>query len=623
MNIKSLFGENASYVAAFLVLIGIASATPSIVSTFTSPTVSVESVNAAAAINSVFSSKKGPVNFPAGYTCTPNPVPVNGVAAKTTGKSRLALTYDSNKKEALLTATFNVTIDGGKTGVYISQYPWFNLRDSNGGYASMYGKISADSKVETKTSIYGETFYWVPANRQAKFTAIGTANPTQLFAGTYSAMIGGLVGYPVTDYSQPGYMINLSSDQTNSVTIVGEVTPYITNISPYQANVGDKVTITGQRLGGSLIYADGVALSTQGGGITGSIDGTSMTFIVPSGLSSGWHYVSVSNTLGMSNTVGLEILVPVSVASVIASLDPASPITGTVQISSTDVTANVALAVFDLKSQNGPTTLTSFSVNMIESNPNAKGGGTISDLFTNVMIKVAGQTYAETSMSGNTITFSNILVPLATNVSVPVVVLGSVAANTNNFLNGSTASVNLPLTGIQAIDGNYATVPVSQGSVVGLLSGSTLTFSGSSMTVSNTSTIPSTRTVSQSGTTTQIVSMNFSVTAGNDPVFISKAIDTALTPAITMSANPFIVINPATITSDNTSGDGSTYFYVAPGQTKNFTANYKAIGMPGSLGTVNISSLNYGTSATSLSSLIYKDQYDGGALGKLKFTFTF
>jgi peptidoglycan hydrolase-like protein with peptidoglycan-binding domain len=177
-----------------------------------------------------------------------------------------------------------------------------------------------------------------------------------------------------------------------------------------------------------------------------------------------------------------------STGGIVASLDPSSPQTSTVQISSTSITPNIPLAVFDLKSQGAPSTLQSLKVGMPTMSPNLKGSqpGT---LFTNIFIKAGGQSYAETSMVGDTITFSNISIPLPADVSVPIAVYVSVAQNTNNFYDGSNVSVNLPLNGIVALDSNYNNVPVNQGPIVGLLSGSTITFTSNSVQVSNTSAV--------------------------------------------------------------------------------------------------------------------------------------
>ncbi len=271
--------------------------------------------NTAAVINATSATTIKGIKCPAGYTCTPNPVPSNGVTAKTSGNPKLVIGYDSNKKEALLTATFDTTVDGGKTGVYVSQYPWIDLHNTNGDYAYANGMnrtITPISKVDQRVSQYGEIFYWVPANRQAKFAVVETVNPKVLFAGTYYATLTALIGYPVIDYSQPGYVIYANSNQTNSVTIIGEVTPYISNISPYQAYVGDRVVISGQRLTvGSSLYIDGVA---SGVTTVGLVDGTALKFDVPT-LSTGWHAVAVGNSDGMSNVVGLEVLAPVSTST--------------------------------------------------------------------------------------------------------------------------------------------------------------------------------------------------------------------------------------------------------------------------------------------------------------------
>jgi len=83
-----------------------------------------------------------------------------------------------------------------------------------------------------------------------------------------------------------------------------------------------------------------------------------------------------------------------------------------------------------------------------------------------------------------------------------------------------------------------------------------------------------TKTVSFStGAISQSFTLKFDVTAGAKPIYISKIVGTALN---TSNSNSSVTITPIDWSSNNTMGDGSTYFYVAPGQTKTLTATYQA-----------------------------------------------
>ena len=254
-------------------------------------------------------SNNKPIKCPPGYTCTPNPAPANDITARVTGNPKLALTYDSNHKEALLTATFDVTVDGGTTGTYISQYPYSYFQDSNGGYAygnGMTSMVSPKTKADLVVGVYGNTFYHVSPKQKVQFTVVMTIDPKVLFAGSYSAVLGGLIGYPTTDYSQAGYVINVNS-MTNRVTIVGETSSYIGSINPNQAYVGQQVTLTGQRLNLGGVYIDGSVFPPSNTSTNVAVDGTSLTFTVPA-LSTGWHIITVNSPEGMSNGVGLEVI---------------------------------------------------------------------------------------------------------------------------------------------------------------------------------------------------------------------------------------------------------------------------------------------------------------------------
>ena len=75
------------------------------------------------------------------------------------------------------------------------------------------------------------------------------------------------------------------------------------------------------------------------------------------------------------------------------------------------------------------------------------------------------------------------------------------------------------------------------------------------------------------GPATEQFSFTATVTAGTSPLNISKSIGTALA---TTNSNNSVSITSVNWSDNDTSGDSSQYFYVAPGQSKTFTANYVA-----------------------------------------------
>jgi hypothetical protein len=686
-----------------------------------------------------------PVNCPAGFICTSNPIPPapapisggggsvgGGVVAPTTdatvtvnGSPTLALNYDSGQKESALTATFAFTVHGNTQGVALYQKNGINILFASGkstqGATQM--DITPTSFASSTVDAYGRNTYIVSPGETINFTMTANANPKQMFAGSYAASLQGLYGNPIpaaTDGSS--VTLNVPSNQSNSVTIIGEVSPYINSVTPNIVSPGQKMSVNGVRLIGAMgrgnLYIDNLAVTAP---VDGSKDGTVLFFTIPP-LTDGYHSLYVKdnvNGTGASNQVSFQVQSgnscylfstnltigstgadvvalqtwlmgngfdipavssgkqqkgvysfqtaaavakyqtsigipatgffgpatraalnasctptkpnPISGTQIVASLDPASPVTSTVQISTSAVTANVPLAVFDLKSQGQSANLQSLTLALYT---NGKGGLTANQLFSNLQIKVMGRTYVgqaiEAKGYGNLVYFKNITVPLPADQNVPVTVYGTVAANSNGTLDSATAQVSLVAntSNIVALDSNYNTVSIASS---GTISGSTITFSSAAggAQVSNTSATVGAQTCNSVSNPTECdypVSFSFSLTAGNSPIYVAK---TGTCPAgYGCLANPLqfsgdstqIVMQTASVIPST--GDGSNYYYIAPGQTRQFTYsgvmtnsnNYQSA----STYTVFVSSISYGTSASNLSS----NSITSG-LGNLKMTVQF
>ena len=320
MNSVSNFGDNIKYTLTLTAFALLAIAVPSVRDALASSIVGGSTSNTASAIvavNTTVPNKPAQLNkCPNGRTCSQNSNAIPGVTARTQQGSKLALTYDSNKKEALLTATFKLTVNGGKNGVYLYTYPMISFRDSTGQAWYVNGQrnlpLVPSTKMASTTDVYGQVTYRVAPNHTEYFTAVGTVDPKTLFAGTYYATVDGLLGYQ-TATSSVLSIINVNSDNTNTKTIVGEIAPYITSISPAQINPGDKITINGQRLSGvSNIYIDGIGFKADAGYL---VSNTAIEYTLSSSVSTGWHTLQVSDSNGMSNGVGFNILAPISTST--------------------------------------------------------------------------------------------------------------------------------------------------------------------------------------------------------------------------------------------------------------------------------------------------------------------
>ncbi len=301
--------------------------------------------------------------------------------------------------------------------------------------------------------------------------------------------------------------------------------------------------------------------------------------------------------------------------SVIVTTDSASPATGLVQLSTSVQTQNVVLAIFDVKSQNAPSTIRKLNF-VVRTAGTSK---TPSDLFGTFRLQVAGQTYSADSVTANastglagssTVSFTTLTIPLAADTYVPVKLLADVNVDTNNALDGTSASTTLVASGNSAANGGTITannpgIEDSSYSAVAINSATftsnAQTFTGSGLNASGLAvTYGGLNTNSTTGTTSQKVFFAFNLTAGNNPIYLSSVQGTALS----TSTNPSgITVTASDFSDTDTSGDSSGNFYLSPGQTKSFTATYTAIGLSTATGgAFTINAINFGTSTGALAS---------------------
>jgi len=294
--------------------------------------------------------------------------------------------------------------------------------------------------------------------------------------------------------------------------------------------------------------------------------------------------------------------------SIIVTTDSAAPQSGLVQLSTSAQTQNVTLAIFDLKSQNAPSTLRSLNLVL-----RTAGNGSTTSLFSNVKIMAGGLTYSANTVSGNastagfsssTYSFTSLSIPLGADVYVPIKVVADIAVNTNNTLDGTISSTTLIATGSTGgtsnnpvvEDASFNTLAVNAAS----FSSNNLTFTGSSVVNTNLNVNYGSLNVNNTtGTTVQTFSFGFTLTAGNNPIYISKTQSTAIT---TANAATGITVSAKDLSDSDSNGDQSTFFYLSPGQTKTFTASYTATGSSTATGgAYNVTSINFGTSSAALS----------------------
>lgn len=241
---------------------------------------------------------------PKGFVCNPFASNQYGVTAKVDGQPKLSLSYDSKQQEAVLRASINVTIKGGTVDTYIEQYVSVGLVNQSGEqnwYAQMSQQLVPKSNVQTVNGLYNK-LYVIPAGKKASFEAIVLYNPKIMFAGTYSVIANGFVGYTDTNFMN-GFKLGVDGKASKPVTIVGEVTPYIKGYSPGDLLAGQEVTLYGSRLNTGIVYIDDNIPVNQS---KVAVDGSAITFTVPQ-LSPGTHYLYMQSAQGASNVIWFKI----------------------------------------------------------------------------------------------------------------------------------------------------------------------------------------------------------------------------------------------------------------------------------------------------------------------------
>lgn len=129
------------------------------------------------------------------------------------------------------------------------------------------------------------------------------------------------------------------------------------------------------------------------------------------------------------------------------------------------------------------------------------------------------------------------------------------------------------------------------------------------VTLSNTSAVKGPLVTDSTGTNqSQNVTFGFTLTAGNNPIYLSTALtDTsALTPnsSLVFAAKGFIVPAKGSLNSFAFAGDTASYFMIPPGSSRQFTFTgmlSSAMNAVNGVNIVEIVGINYGTSPTNLS----------------------
>ncbi len=275
-----------------------------------------------------------------------------------------------------------------------------------------------------------------------------------------------------------------------------------------------------------------------------------------------------------------------NIGQLILTNDTSSPATQVIQVSTFAQTQNVPLAIYDIKSQNQPGTLQSLTIGLNISSSTLPVGS----LIANLQLKAGGLTYSASSLSSSSATFTNLSIPLAADVYVPVAISATLAQDTNDVYDNIYIYTTLSAANISAIDSTYNII--TPNSVI--LNSNAQSFTSSGVAIGTLSPVGLVITANSGASTTATFGYVYSLTAGNNPIYISATSTNAVGVVTTGSVGTVNLVSFRDNDSTNDLANG--YFYIAPGQTKTFTLSYQSKGSVGSVsGTYSINQLNYGT----------------------------
>ncbi|MES2216319.1 MAG: peptidoglycan-binding domain-containing protein [Patescibacteria group bacterium] len=297
---------------------------------------------------------------------------------------------------------------------------------------------------------------------------------------------------------------------------------------------------------------------------------------------------------------------------IVVTVDASSPLKRLVNISTSAETPDVVLGIVDLKSQNRSGNLRALNV-YIRTN-----GTAVATLFNDIKIKAGSLVYSMSSLntstlgnttSSSTAVFTDLNIPLAADQYVPITILGKVAKDTSNALDGASASTTVlaNATNVNVEDSTYNTVPVNSGT----FAGSDVVVSASSAVLSNLTAVLGSPITTNQTTTGYSVTMSFVVTAGDNTLFIAAnpAVALATTSSgfgvAASSTLSDVTANPGQIAGDTAQNSLTGYYVVPAGSSRQFTYTGAVNNTNGTAGvkTFRVTAVNYYTTAANATAM--------------------
>lgn len=305
--------------------------------------------------------------------------------------------------------------------------------------------------------------------------------------------------------------------------------------------------------------------------------------------------VAITNSVVLSSTGGTgDLLTQVGLTT---------PATRTESVSTTNVTADQVLGVFDLKLQNKSGTVSELNINVNSSMAGNVSGSTLlaTNVFQNFRLysgsTLIGGAYTVSAANPAVVRFVNLTLPLEADMWKTITLKADVLATSTAFSASSTLDVTSTLPA--GIDSNYSTITLTNAADrtannvtfvpnAGLKVDSFTRSDKSSVTITTSSVWASAK---------QSLSFKISNT-GSNAIYISKTASTVLATSTTLGANASTTVEFVTASGDTT-GDTSASYIINSGGSRTFTYRYAVDNTNGTAGSkkISITQVNYGTGA--------------------------
>lgn len=305
--------------------------------------------------------------------------------------------------------------------------------------------------------------------------------------------------------------------------------------------------------------------------------------------------VAISNSVVLSSTAGTGDLV--------TRVGLTTPATQTVNVSTTNPTADQVLGIVDLKLQNKSGTISALNFNVNTSIASNVSASTLlaTGVFQNFRLysgsTLVGGAYSVSAANPAVVTFVNLNLPLEADVWKSLTLKADVLATSSAFSASSTLDVTASLP--TGVDSNFSTITLTNAADrtannvtfvpnAGLTIGNFVRSDKSSVTITTSSVWSSAKQ-----------SLAFTITnTGNNPIYISKTPSVLMSTSTTAGANASSTVEFVTASGDTT-GDTSSSYIINSSRT--FTFRYAVDNTNGTASSkkISITQINYGTAGTS------------------------